>query len=58
MKRATLQEGVEFNLFETTGSALALFVASRHIARSRFPLSLRFRAFKDNDFSWHNCVFM
>ena len=55
VQSAALQEGVELNLLQTTGGALALLVTSRYIARGGFTLCLGFCAFQDDDISRHNC---
>ena len=53
VQSTTLQEGVELNLLQTTGGALALLVAGGDVARGGLTLSLGLRAFQDDDISRH-----
>lgn len=54
MKGAAFQERIEFHFLETARCARTLLVTRGDIARGGFPLCLGFRAFKDDDVSWHD----
>jgi hypothetical protein len=51
VQRVLFQEFIVLHLFHALD--LNLFIARRHVARSRLSLSLRFRAFQNYIFSRH-----
>ena len=55
MQSAALEVGVELNLLQTAGGALALLVTSGDVARGGLTLGLGLRAFQDDDISRHIC---
>ncbi|MFT7303189.1 MAG: hypothetical protein ACI8UZ_002028 [Akkermansiaceae bacterium] len=54
MKRATVQERIEFLLLKTPRSIEALLVAGAGVAGGRLALGLGLSAFQNNDVAWHS----
>lgn len=53
VKGATLQVRIEFHFLKTPRSPEALLVPGGNVDGRTLAFFFRFRAFKDDDFSWH-----
>lgn len=53
MKGSAFKEMIEFHFLQAAWSTKAFLVTCGHVTGSRFALSFRFGAFKNDDLAWH-----